>query len=41
MMMSFIRSVIWRKPSSSSTPTSPVWSQPSASMVAFVAFGSL
>ena len=29
MMMSFIRSVIARKPSASSVPTSPVCSQPS------------
>ena len=29
MMMSFMRSVIRRKPSLSTIPTSPVWSQPS------------
>ena len=30
MMMSFLRPVILRKPSSSSSPRSPVWSQPSS-----------
>ena len=32
MMMSFLRSVILRKPSASISPMSPVWNQPSASM---------
>jgi hypothetical protein len=31
-MMSFLRSVMRRKPSASMTPMSPVWNQPSASM---------
>ena len=39
MMRSFLRSVIVRKPLSSSSPTSPVCSQPSASNVAAVAAG--
>ena len=39
IMMSFMRSVIRRKPFSSSTPTSPVCSQPSESMVSAVASG--
>jgi hypothetical protein len=39
-MMSFFRSVMRRKPSSS-TPMSPVWNQPSASMASAVASGLL
>ncbi len=33
MMISFLRSTMRRKPSSSSSPMSPVWSQPSPSIV--------
>ena len=40
MMSSFLRSTIFRKPSSSNSPTSPVWSQPSSSIVSRV-FSSL
>ncbi len=40
MMMSFIRSVIRRCVPSTSSPTSPVCSQPSASTVRAVASGS-
>ena len=39
MMMSFLRSVILRKPSVSISPMSPVWNQPSASMACAVASG--
>jgi hypothetical protein len=39
--MSFLRSVTWRKPSSSSKPTSPVRSQPSLVSTSAVASGSL
>ena len=39
MNMSFMRSVMRRLPRSSSTPTSPVCSQPSASMASAVRFG--
>ena len=39
--MSFFRSVILRKPSSSISPTSPVRSQPSSERTAAVASGSL
>jgi len=40
MNMSFVRSVIRTYPRSSITPTSPVCSHPSASMVAAVSSGS-
>jgi hypothetical protein len=39
--MSFLRSVIARKPSSSRTPMSPVWKKPSRSMASAVASGFL
>ena len=39
-MMSFLRSVMVRKPSSRK-PTSPVWNQPSLSMASAVAAGLL
>ena len=37
--MSFLRSVIRRKPSASSSPISPVWNQPSGSIASAVASG--
>ena len=37
--MSFLRSVIRRKPSASSSPMSPVWNQPSGSSASAVASG--
>ena len=40
-MMSFLRSVMTRKPSRSRTPMSPVWNQPSGSMASAVASGLL
>ena len=36
-MRSFLRPVILRKPSSSISPMSPVWNQPSSSMTSAVA----
>ncbi len=39
--MSFLRSVMARKPSASRTPMSPVWNQPSLSMTSAVASGFL
>ena len=36
-MISFLRPVMRRKPSSSSSPRSPVWNQPSASIASAVA----
>ena len=41
MISSFLRSTILRKPSSSSAPMSPVWSQPSASIASAVLSGAL
>jgi len=41
MMISFLRSTIFRNPSSSSSPMSPVCSQPSASIVSAVCSGLL
>jgi hypothetical protein len=38
--MSFLRSTIWRKPSSVQRPTSPVLNQPSGVNAAAVASGS-
>ena len=38
-MISFLRPVIVRKPSPSSSPRSPVWNQPSASIASAVASG--
>ena len=35
--ISFLRPVIFRKPSLSSSPRSPVWKKPSESMASFVA----
>ena len=37
--MSFLRSVIRRKPSASISPISPVWNQPSGSIASAVASG--
>ena len=41
MMISFLRSTILRKPSSSNSPMSPVWSQPSSSTASRVLSGWL
>ncbi len=40
-MMSFLRSVMTRKPSLSTKPMSPVWNQPSFSIASAVASGFL
>jgi hypothetical protein len=41
MMMSFLRSVMRSQPSSSTTPMSSVWNQPSLSNAAAVSAGSV